>query len=106
MNKRDVSRSFKGQNEKVEVIPDLCPIIQEKPSKAVKKGKNEALKLRLRAIITSQGMTEPDFCQKIQMSKQQWYALSWGIWPAPDGTKIKIAKALNTDTLAIWRGEK
>lgn len=74
--------------------------------KQVKKGKNQLLKMRLQTIIHDRKMSESDFYNKLGISKQYWYCISWGIWDAPLDLKIKIAKELNTDSALIWQEEK
>ena len=69
----------------------------------VKQCKNSLLKKRLQTLIHSKGMSEPDFFHSLNISRQYWYYLSWGIWETNNPMKIKIALALETDSLAIWK---
>ncbi len=72
----------------------------------VRKSKDSVLKNRLQTLILSKGMSEADFYNSLGISKQVWYALSWGIWEATKDWKIKIAQALDTDSIVIWEVEK
>jgi hypothetical protein len=71
-------------------------------SRRVKHGKSEALKNRLRALIHARGLSEPDFFNRLGMSRQHWYSISWGIWDAPIDVKVRIAEALKVDSSVIW----
>lgn len=73
--------------------------------KGVKRRKDATLKIRLQALIQSKGMSEPEFFNSLELSRQYWYYISWGIWPCPIWLKVKIAKALNTDSSAIFLNE-
>ncbi len=68
----------------------------------VKERKDYKLKERLKALIKSKGMSEPDFFNKIQISRQLWYYYSWGVWPCPVHMRVKIAQALDTDSSVIF----
>lgn len=69
----------------------------------VKRSKDYILKNRLRTLILSKNQSEPEFYNKIGLSRQAWYMISWGIWDCTESWKIKIAQALDTDSLTIWR---
>jgi len=71
-------------------------------AQSVKERKNYPLKNRLKTLINAGGMSEPDFFNKIQISRQLWYYYSWGIWETPIPMKVKIAQALDTDSSAIF----
>ena len=71
----------------------------------VKKCKDKGLKSRLQTLIYSKGMEECHFYNSLQISRQYWYNISWGLWDIPIGLKVKIAKALDSDTSAIWLKE-
>ncbi len=68
----------------------------------VKRGKDEALKIRLQTLIKARGMTEPEFYHKIDLSKQYWYFISWGIWKPTDDLMFKISKSLDVDSRLIF----
>jgi hypothetical protein len=70
---------------------------------AVKKCKNTLLKERLRTLIRSNGLSEREFYHSINLTRQYWYGVSWGIMSIPFELKLKIAKALNVDTSIIWQ---
>lgn len=72
----------------------------------VKQCKSPMLKNRLRTLILSKGMSEPDFFSDLGFSRQYWYFISWGIWETKPEDKIRIAKALDVDSSVIWRDEK
>ena len=57
----------------------------------VKARKDQALKIRLQTLIKERGMSEPQFFRKLELSRQYWYFISWGIWNCPDWLKVKIA---------------
>lgn len=69
----------------------------------VKKRKNQVLKARLRTLILAKGMSEPDFFHSIDLTRQYWYTISWGLYPCPKDLKIKIAQKLGVDSSVIWR---
>lgn len=73
---------------------------------SVRRGKDRALKIRLQTLIRNKGMSESEFYNSLGMSKQVWYALSWGIWEATLDWKLKIAKALETDSALIWQRKR
>jgi len=68
----------------------------------VRKSKDILLKTRLRTLIYAKGLSECEFYNSLNFSKQVWYAISWGIWDTTISIKIKIAQALGTDSRAIW----
>lgn len=68
----------------------------------VKQCKNILLKTRLQVLIQSKGMSEADFYNKLGISRQYWYYISWGIWECPIDLKVRISQELNTDSSAIW----
>lgn len=70
--------------------------------KNVKGRKIPELKIRFQTLILNQGMNEIEFRNKLGLSRQMWYYISWGVWDCKDSTKIKIAQALNTDSRVIW----
>lgn len=74
--------------------------------KQVTKCKDSALKERLRVLIKSKGMSESDFYHLIEMSKQNWYSYSWGLWQPTLELKVRIAKALGVDSSVIWQESK
>lgn len=64
--------------------------------------KKEALKNKFRTLIASKGMTEPEFYNQLEISPQLWYYISWGIWEPSLHLKLKIAKALETDSYFLF----
>jgi len=72
----------------------------------VKECKDGLLKERLKTLINQRGMSEPDFYNLVGLSRQHWYFLSWGLWNCPIEIKLKIAKALGTDSGLIWQESK
>lgn len=72
----------------------------------VKESKDYALKTRLQTLIRAAGMSEPDFYNQLRLSRQLWYYYSWGVWECPVEVKVRISKALNTDSSAIWQNTK
>ena len=76
---------------------------ESKPESFRKAGeKDQLLKKRLQTLIISKGMSESDFYHSLEISKQYWYFISWGIWACPIPLKVRISKKLNTDSSAIW----
>lgn len=75
---------------------------QKKPLRSVRYCKNKELKIRFQTLIFNKGMSEKEFRDKIGVSRQIWYYISWGVWDCKDSMKIKIAMALNTDSRVIW----
>ncbi len=65
--------------------------------------KNKLLKNRLKTLILAKGISEPEFFHSLDMSRQQWYYLSWGIVEALPHLKIRIAEALGCDTSVIFK---
>ncbi len=76
---------------------------QKSTLQPVKASKNRLLKTRLQALILSKGMSEPEFFHKIGLSRQYWYFISWGIWKTKEHLQIKIAEALDTHPIVIFR---
>lgn len=76
---------------------------QNKSSQEVRKGKDELLKERLKTLIISRGISEATFYSSLGLSKQVWYAISWGLWQPTKELKCRIAKALQTDSCVIWQ---
>lgn len=72
----------------------------------VNKGKDCLLKERFKTLIKNKGMSEADFYNSLHISKQYWFCISWGLWNAPVELKLKIAKALDTDSGLIWQESK
>lgn len=70
---------------------------------SVRRRKDELLKNRLQTLIFSRGMSESEFYSSLNLSRQVWYALSWGIWKPTQSMKIKVAMALGVDSRAIWK---
>jgi DNA-binding XRE family transcriptional regulator len=68
----------------------------------VKKSKNQVLKIRLDTLIKQAGYSQRQFYKKLEISRQAWYAYSWGFWKMPTYLKIKVARILNTDTSLIF----
>lgn len=79
---------------------------QEGVNKRLPEHKDVGLKNRLRALILERGMSEPIFFNKLGITRQYWYRLSWGIIDCPKYLKIRIAKLLNVDTLVVWGVEE
>lgn len=71
-------------------------------SPVVKHSKDGLFKARIQTLILAQGMKELEFYKKCQLTKQLWYAISWGIWEPRDWLKIRIAKELGIDSRVIW----
>ena len=84
--------------QKDETSPKL-----KKFKESVTTRKNRLLKNRLKTLILSKGMSEPEFFHSIDMTRQQWYYLSWGIVEALPHLKIRIAEGLNCDTSVIFK---
>ncbi len=70
--------------------------------RGVKPCKKPILKIRFQTLIEAIGMTEPNFYNKIGISRQLWYFVSWGIWEPANYLKVRIAKELNTDSSVIF----
>lgn len=68
----------------------------------VRKSKDSVLKIRLQTLIHAKAMSEKEFYQKLGLSKQVWYDISWGRWDVSLWLKIKIAKELDVDSRVIW----
>ncbi len=75
-------------------------------SNSVKERKDYSLKQRLKTLIQNRGMSEPDFFNKLQLSRQLWYYYSWGLWECPIHIKLKIARELETDSCLIWQDKR
>lgn len=69
----------------------------------VKERKDYELKNRLRTLIKRLGKSEADFYRENGFTKQYWYGISWGLLDTPLDVKIKISRALDTDSSLIWR---
>jgi DNA-binding XRE family transcriptional regulator len=70
--------------------------------RGVKQCKDIVLKTRLQTLIKQAGMTNSEFYNKVDISRQYYYFLSWGLWRCPLDLKLRIAKVLNTDSGLIW----
>ncbi len=69
--------------------------------------KNTALKSRLRAFIIDNGYKEEyEFFQELGLTRHYWFQISWGLQDCPTYLKIKIAKALNKDSVQIWEADE
>ncbi len=81
--------------------------LREGVNKAVEKLlKNTALKNRLRGFILERGYKEEhQFFQELGLTRQYWYQISWGLQECPIYLKIKIAKALDVDSILIWEDQ-
>lgn len=67
------------------------------------KAYSNALKERLKTLIKDREMKESDFYRSIGISRNYWYLISYGKQECPLELKIKIGRALNTDSALIWR---
>ncbi len=56
----------------------------------VKYRKNHVLKIKCDGAIQSVGLSNQQFYDKVKISRQQWYAWSWGLEPFPIWLKIKL----------------
>lgn len=72
----------------------------------VDKRRNEALKIRLKTLISAKGMSQADFYKSIGLGKDYWYMISWGKTECPLDLKVKIASALGVDSSVIWQEER
>jgi len=69
--------------------------------------KNTALKNRLRTLILERGYKEEhEFFQELGLTRQYWYRISWGLDDCPVYLKIKIAKALEIDSILVWENQE
>lgn len=68
----------------------------------IKKDKDKALKSRLQTLINDRGLTMHEFLERVRLSAQYWYFLSWGIWETPPAIKRRICEVLQTDSSIIW----
>lgn len=59
-------------------------------SQSVKQRLNQSFKIRCDAAKDATGMNSKDFYSKVEISRQLWYAYSWGIKPFPLWLKIKL----------------
>ena len=89
---------------------EVCDVVESAEklffcTEGVKARKDGILKERLRTLIFERKMSEPDFFNSINMTRQQWYAISWGIQNPPLAVKMKICNALGVDSRIIWRIE-
>lgn len=80
--------------------------MDKKEQEEVKRSKDILLKTRLRTLIKDKGMSEADFYNSLGLIKQYWYMISWGLCETPLNVKIKISKALNSDSALIWQEEQ
>jgi len=69
----------------------------------IRQHKDKELKLRLGTLIKATGLSEKEFYKSLGYSPQVWYALSWGIWDCTIEHKVKIARALETDSSVIFQ---
>lgn len=56
----------------------------------VKPRKNQALKVRTESAISSCGLSNKDFYEKVGITRQQWYWWSWGLIEFPEWLKVKL----------------
>jgi DNA-binding XRE family transcriptional regulator len=82
---------------------DISTPQEQAISHEVKLSKDSYLKERLKTLIKSKGMSEADFYNSIGLSRQYWYALSWGLWNPTIELKCKIASALAVDSSVIFQ---
>lgn len=83
----------------------LYTFAQEEARKSrgpINNDKEPLLKNRLQTLITDRGLTMHAFLEKVGLSPQYWYYLSWGIWPTSPAIKRRICEVLNTDSSVIW----
>jgi len=64
--------------------------------------KNKALKDKLETLIKASGLTNYEFYKKVEIPRQEWYHISWGLKEPPLAKKIRIAKVLGVDSAVIW----
>ncbi len=69
----------------------------------VKLCKKPILKERIQTLIKSKGISESEFYNKIGLSRQYWYYISWGIWKPTTELRIKIARELGVDSSVIFQ---
>jgi DNA-binding XRE family transcriptional regulator len=69
----------------------------------VKKHRNDALKIRLKTLISAKGLSQADFYKSLGLSKDYWYLLSYGKMVCPLDIKVRIAQALGVDSSVIWQ---
>jgi len=74
-------------------------------SKVVKHSKNIILKTRLDTLIKRAGLSQSEFYNKMQISRQLWYFYSWGIWIIPTHMRVKLAEILQCDSSVIFQEE-
>ena len=75
-------------------------------SKVVKRSKNIILKTRLDTLIKRAGLSQSEFYNKMQISRQLWYFYSWGIWIIPTHMRVKLAEILKCDSSVIFQEEQ
>lgn len=70
---------------------------------SVKKHRDDALKIRLKTLISAKGLSQADFYKSLGLSKDYWYLLSYGKMNCPLDLKVKISQALGVDSSVIWQ---
>ena len=84
-------------------VSDKSFFCSEGVKKSLLEAKDKGLKNRLRVLILERGFKEEhNFFQELGLTRQYWYRISWGIDECPIYLKIKIAKALNVDSILIF----
>ena len=56
----------------------------------VKSRKDTILKMRCEGAVESLGLSNEEFYNKAQISRQRWYLWSWGLEPFPSWIKIRL----------------
>lgn len=69
----------------------------------VNKDNGKALKIRLEALIKNKGLKISKFYKSLGLTKQYWYRISNGLQNCPIELRVKIAKALDSDSSVIWK---
>jgi len=64
--------------------------------------KDHRLKARLRSHILRKGYTEPKFKDLLNISRQYWFILSYGLQPTPIHLKVKIGELLDCDSAVLF----
>jgi len=72
----------------------------------VEKHRDEALKIRLKTLISAKGMSQADFYKSLGLGKDYWYMISWGKVACPLDLKVRIAQALEVDSSVIWQEDR